>query len=343
MTELLEPISIGFITEESISCPFEHDLEDPPNVENKLVGQGGTLSRYMSNQTPTGTYLYPQLKNQYKLTKADRKPNPRKEGDLKKPKKPVKVIFYDASAIPGAPPLERKVDYPLSVAAHHCIPAQESLKRCPKLLRYMVKKGTSAGLKTGGGESDFSGGVVWANVGYEINGLQNGIFLPGNYAVGGGRGGLKVWKPMENDDDEGPEDAEDGTDDMLRGQPVNLSEPSNTCWQYVKGAIDTGKGQFHDRHQDYSDLVVKLLNAIADDYNRFRKKALNSECPDCKKRLEHFTTDGKGIPTDHELVTKLNKLSRKLMAYVNATGWNSQVYTSKWMKAYMDEMVFDGD
>ena len=55
MTELLEPISIGFITEEDTTCPVEHDLEDPPTVGNDLVGVGGTLSRYMSNQSPTVT------------------------------------------------------------------------------------------------------------------------------------------------------------------------------------------------------------------------------------------------------------------------------------------------
>ena len=119
--------------------------------------------------------------------------------------------------------------------------------------------------------------------------------------------------------------------------------PSNTCWQYVKGAIHAGKGQFHDRHEPYSDLVIQLLNALSQDLQRFEDKVFDLECDQCKERMEHFSADGAGIPNDYELVTKLNKLSSKFMAYLNATGWNKTVYTSKWMKAYMDQFVFADD
>ncbi|MCO8121111.1 hypothetical protein NHH03_05125 [Stieleria sp. TO1_6] len=340
MTELLETINIGMILEEDVPCPFDHDLDEPPTVKNDLVGVGSKLSSKMSKKSPDGTYLYEKLKADNQLGEADRIPNPRKEGDLKKPNKPVKVRFPGASTSAAGTPQDVEIDYPLSVAAHHCIPAQEALKRCNILLGFMVKKGESAGLKTGKGESDFSAGIVWSNVGYDVNGLQNGIFLPGNYAVGGGRGGLKAWHPQESDDSEGEAEEVAQDADWLTGTPDHPLEQSNTCWQYVKGAIDVGKGQFHDRHEPYSDVVLQLLSAIGQDLLHFEDAAYEGECDKCKERSEHFTSDGAGVPTDYALVTKLNKLSKKLMAYLNASGWHAELYTSRWMHSYMTKILF---
>lgn len=338
MTELLEPISIGFITEEDTSCPFDHELDEPPTVKNDLYGDGGALDASMSNKTPKSTYLYEKLKNAYEIKRI---PNPRKEknGDLRSPKKPVKVKFQRAKMVGGnLVTYEHETRYPLSVAAHHCIPAQQSLKKCETILAYMVKQGEDAGLKLGSGESDFSGGVVWANVGYDVNGLQNGKYLPGNYAVT--RGAMKKWAPKEGDDSEGvSEPPADGVE-LLTGTPDDALNDQNSCWQYVLQAVEKGKGQFHDSHEPYGDFVLLVLEAIGEDMTKFEVKVALGECDKCNERKELITKQGKGIPTDHELVTKLNKLSSKLMAYLNGTGWNEEIYTSRWMDAYMTKIIY---
>ena len=121
MTELGESVAIGTVTEEEVECPFDHDEPTPPDVINKLIGKGSTLSKQMSDTSPTGTHLYAKIKNDYK---PDQVLNPRKDpqhefyGD----KRPVKIDVEENDEIV-------EYTYPVSCAAHHCIPAQESLKK----------------------------------------------------------------------------------------------------------------------------------------------------------------------------------------------------------------------
>lgn len=52
-------------------------------------------------------------------------------------------------------------------AAHHLIPGNASLKRCPSLLDLM----------------DAGRGKITSDIGYDVNSAQNGIWLPGSYGV----------------------------------------------------------------------------------------------------------------------------------------------------------------
>jgi hypothetical protein len=70
--------------------------------------------------------------------------------------------------------------FPLTCAAHHLIPAQASL-RDSTLVKWLVHGSVKAQTKDGKGTGKLS-----HNVGYDVNGSQNGIWLPGPYALRAG-------------------------------------------------------------------------------------------------------------------------------------------------------------
>jgi len=309
------------VDENEVQCPFDHDLE-PPEVKNDLIGVGGKLARKM--KSATGTYLYDKYKEE-----TDKVENPKDISghpfNRNNKDKPVKITVAAGDDVIVH-------EYPVSCAAHHCIPAQESLKESP-LLTFMVKKGSSEPVKDG----SYSTGSVWANVGYDVNGAQNGIFLPGSYAVGGGRGGMGVWSSHEDGDDEGVEDPSEAIPDphsnLLDGAAGEISA-LNRKWLYVNQAVRLCPGQFHDRHVDYSQFVQSVLKKIFQNYKTlYREMVLESKCSKCKDKAAKAKEIG--IPTPFGLVARLNKVSDKFKACLNGTTWRPNIYTSKWGQAYM--------
>ena len=135
------------------------------------------------------------------------------------------------------------------------------------------------------------------NVAYNVNGSHNGVWLPGNYAVGGGTGGADVWKTKASDkrknqvgnknweeavldlavadwdlgDDDGEEEASDALSRALarpeeglharRQESTRLGRQSK--WAYVKASMDKMGSQFHDRHEPYSKQVKNYLDKMA--------------------------------------------------------------------------------
>jgi hypothetical protein len=223
----------------------------------------------------------------------------------------------------------------VTCAAHHVVPAQESLKASP-LLAYMVKKGDTESLK----DKDYSSGIVWSDVGYDVNGRENGIFLPGSYAVGGGRGGMGVW--TGNDDkpdleDEDVADVADPSSNLLTGKLNEISD-DNRKWQYVSQAVALTPGQFHDRHEDYSDIIGEGLEKIFQNYETLKKKYLEDQkCPKCKKRTDDIKE--LGVPTPFGLVGRLNGMSSRMGGHLNGKKWTRTIYTSKWGRAYMAHLL----
>jgi hypothetical protein len=320
--EVGEAVSPPGVDTDETKCPFDHARLSPPEVKNDLVGVGGTLARKMKSQDGTHTYEYSEgIKK-----KVDEK--------ILNPRDQVDHPFYKKAAIIAIPMGTETKFYPVSCAAHHCIPAQESLKESP-LLAFMCKKGSSEQLK----DATFADGQVWSAIGYDVNGSQNGVFLPGSYAVGGGRGGMKIWGPTgENDDDEDPGEPPPPSNDsnQLTGALYEISE-SNRKWLYVKQAIDKRPGQFHDRHVDYSQFVQSILQKVYENYaNLHESMILDEKCGDCKKKADAIKKDG--IPTPFGLVNRLNQVSKKLAGWLAGRSWRMNVFTSKWCLAYMKSM-----
>jgi hypothetical protein len=324
------------------SCPFDHDEPEPPTVVNDLVGVGTKLATKMKNGT--GTHLYEKIKANFKPDKIE---NPRNVATHpfynKKRCVEITASFDSDPASSPTSGMKRKASeleithtYPVTCAAHHVIPAQESLKGSP-LLTFMCKKGFEETLK----DETYSDGIVWSGVGYDVNGNQNGIFLPGSYAVGGGRGGMNVWADNTDEDEDEPEDAGDKVADPQSNELTgNLYEikAQNRKWLYVKQAVKLCPGQFHDRHVEFSKFIQEILEKIFENHRALKKSMLDvGACDRCKQRAELIKKHG--IPAPYGLVQRLNSVSKRVMTFLDGKTWKRNIYTSGWGNAYMDAVL----
>ena len=325
MTQIGEMVTPPEVDVDQSDCPFDHEAPEPPTVENSLIGVGGTLGRKMKNAE--GTRLYAPMKQ--------------KVDAVKNPKDVSSHPFYKKNRCVKIVDGENEYTYPVSCAAHHCVPAQESLKESP-LLTFMVKKGDSEKLK----DATFADGIVWSDVGYDVNGSQNGVYLPGSYAVGGGRGGMGVWaSTVDGDEDDAEPDVADVAAVVTSGSGSNeltgdLNEisASNRKWQYVKQAVRLCPGQFHDRHLPYSQFVQGVLKKMFENYRNLAKKMVFAEgCSKCKDRAK--LVEDHGIPTPYGLVPRIDATSGRFAGYLNGHTWRQNIFTSMWGKHYMQEKL----
>jgi hypothetical protein len=318
-----EAIAISALLDLKDECPFPHDLDDPPDVTNNLIGIGSKLATRMNNGTSTNLY------KQYKPPKGPvwgKAPQERPGHPFNGRAKCISIKFDDNTS----------KDYPCSCSAHHLVPAQESLKG-HDILEYMCEKGTS-----GDNNHGYTKGKVWSDVGYDTNGSENGIYLPGSYAVGGGKGGLIVWYPYDDSDDSehgylevDKLPLEDYDDWLLHGKKGVIDE-ENACWHYVAQTMGKTPGQFHDRHVYYSENVVKnALQNIHEKYNLFNIN-IGGNCDKCKKRQQKIKK--KGLPAPYSIVLRLKTLSERLRKYLTAKpgSWRLNIYTSEWGLKYME-------
>ncbi len=335
--EVGESISPPNLTDVTDECPFDHELEDPPKIKNNLIGKGSTLASSMKSGSSTNLYAPYAPDEGSKL----------KHGPL--PQKDSSHKFYRKGADKGRC-IEIKFPdnvikkYPVSCSAHHLVPSQEALKG-HELLEYMCSKPDGAQDHN----HSFGGGVVWSDVGYDTNGSENGVYLPGNYAVGGGIGGLNVWYPVGADDEEHDDGyiddekppAADYVGYELKGVRGQISV-DNKCWEYVAKAMKESKAQFHDRHLSYSNEVKKALTNI---YTKYQLKDVTLDeqaCGECKKRQEKLKE--KGLPAPYSVVNRLKALSKNLRAIlVSGQGlWRTNIYTSEWVNSYMQAVKLGG-
>lgn len=329
MTQLGEMVAIGIIQDpDEPPCPFTH--ESPPEGDpgkNELIGSGSTLAKAMKASTSTDLLG---------SAKPDAVENPRYI---------AKHPLYSPGSLRSANAATRE-NWPVSIrlsdddirklpvrcAAHHLIPAQESLKDS-RLVPFMVHRDTPEDVKGGSVK-----GVLWRDVGYNVNGSENGVFLPGSYAVGGGRGGLRVWSTADEPDHEQedlPENADNCEAAFLTGNPDAIDEHTPK-WQYVKQAMRLTPGQFHDRHADYSREVQLKLDGIAKTLaKQYKDRERSVECPceECRKSRDKWKDAG--YPPPAALVARLNTVSSRFALYLNGSAWAMNLYTSKWCKAYM--------
>jgi hypothetical protein len=298
-------------------CPFSHKKPNP-DEKNVLGGIGTDLGKNMAKGVGIHTKK-PPVGADYTGSSTVLDPRDRK-GKHKLTYLRIKVDDEEVTLENGDPVL-----YPVTCAAHHLVPAQESLKDHP-ILRYMCKNGEDQDFRSSGklAEAPVSGSKVWGNVAYNVNGGQNGVWLPGNYAVGAAIGGVEIWKSRAKkrttftakkaaanweeaidlteaqwiqlsvdpeEDEEAPSLASavaeaSGPEYMLVGKNYSIDK-RNPKWGYVKAAMDEAGGQFHDRHKQYSDEVQTYLKKINAVYNT--RYDTSTEDPDdggCKKCVE---------------------------------------------------------
>ncbi len=396
MAELGEMVFMMDVDEQEVECPFDHELKKV-DVKNHFVGSGGELGTKMTQHpVPQSTYIYQDeakfgpngdADKHKKLREANEKIGWKEEGpdgqliDVP-PENDPNDFLHDVQAswmrwVGGPDPGEETLTevtgrYPVGFAAHHLIPAQASLRDSP-LLAWMCKYQEAQEFK--GKPKKKQWDVVWSNVGYDVNGFQNGVFLPGNYWVGrqssNPTGTEKIpigtqhwvrdqpWGPNDDDDIE-PDPAIFAKIERYQSQPgkaaayaasplltgptgleipvAELINDFNGKWAYVSTVVATFHGQFHDSHVDYNKFVRTVLLKIAANYTLLRRDMwVNEKCGECKKIKEKTQNDKdwKGMPPPYGIITRLNKLSANLSNCLNGTNWRPNIYTSNWGRAYM--------
>ncbi|NTV96384.1 MAG: hypothetical protein HGA75_13375 [Thiobacillus sp.] len=125
--------------------------------------------------------------------------------------------------------------YPYTVAAHHLIPGNGSLYDSQLYKSYMRKGGkmklTEPKAKTF---------TVNRNIGYNVNGSHNGVWLPGSYAI---RAGVHPSKATWSE---------------LNADPLH----ADWCLAYIAAATKITGMQFHDTHVRYYGNVKKILDKL---------------------------------------------------------------------------------
>jgi hypothetical protein len=163
-------------------------------------------------------------------------------------------------------------DYPFTVAAHHIIPGNASLYESQLFKSYMKKGGkmqvTQPKSKTF---------TISRNIGYNINGSHNGVWLPGSYAI---RSGVHPSKSTWS---------------------VLIEDPNHMEWchRYIAAVTKKTGVQFHDTHVNYSNNVLKLLNKIS-----LMLLKHQTRCDDCQGKDQS--------PPPYIVKSKLYRLSAHL-------------------------------
>jgi len=180
---------------------------------------------------------------------------------------------------------------------HHCIPANASLKGHP-ILEYV--------------QYDHSNKVIADNIGYDVNKLENGVWLPtipenfyaGNDAppVAGIRWGALTEK--------------------YPTQQFNIAE----------AAMHEAKRQFHDAHPAYSGDVKDRLTKIHEGMHYYRMK-----CPEATGK----SGGNNDVPAPYGLVNRLDGLSRRMAQYLDGDPlkWRPPLFTSRHAEAFHAKVV----
>lgn len=280
MPELGEPVAIGIVDDEKWECPFEH--EKPGDLKNDLGNSSGKLGTRLANGHSTQIWAQEGAKivqkKEQELAAPLSKEDDCPEGD---------VQFGDDT-------------FPYSVAAHHLIPADASLPKS-SLMDYI--KG---------------GSVIRSDIGYDVNGAENGIWLPTHSKLSTL---MKKGKLLPN-----------AAFGIKYGELADLADKNNENnmmvasfhQRYTYLVMDKTGRQFHDAHTDYNDEVVKRLDGIT-------VKLLNLSNFHCDKCKEAKTGGSDKLPPPYALVFRLNALSRRLAAFLQGSPlrWAPPWFTSR--------------
>lgn len=198
-------------------------------------------------------------------------------------------------------------EYPLSVAAHHLIPGEDSLPKSA-LAKYVWK----------------SEGTIAGDIGYHVDGAENGLWLPTHQAMSAGMAAGDIRVPSEADPSK-TERARYGT----MSKQDSSSTHTSFIYGYTQMAMRLVGGQFHDSHKEYSQKVVEMLAGIA--------LWVHQASSSCQKCADAIKQDGK-VPPPHFLAFRLNALSGHLRALLRGSpmGWKEPFFTSEYARKYKE-------
>lgn len=140
-------------------------------------------------------------------------------------------------------------------AAHHLIPGNASLKKVPSIMDLI----------------DSGRGKIQSDIGYDVNGQPNGIWLPANYGVRAESEFGRKWSQYGHQN------------------------------EYAIAAMKKAGAQFHDAHPEYSGKVKTTLRALADKINLKKPE----HCGICDAEISDKARPPYG------LVGRLNRTSRQ--------------------------------
>ena len=142
--------------------------------------------------------------------------------------------------------------WPFTMAAHHLIPGNASLKSSA------VEKFMIQGEKVGPGQRF----TIEQHIGYNINGGHNGVWLPGSYAI---------------------TDAALAEIASVASSKWSRYSKKHEEWaiHYIAAASRVGKGMFHNTHTKYSSVVRGMLNKIGAKLHTHL-----ANCCDCKGKTK---------------------------------------------------------
>lgn len=275
--ELGEEVAIAEVDTDDWTCPFSHDK--PGTVANELDTDPAKLGTRMANGT--STRLWDDSSGQVQPKKVDVEKQTASDA-IKEPYEVYVALDH----------LGNSVRMPFSVAAHHLIPGEASLPKS-SLINYV--KG---------------GKVISSDIGYGVNGRENGIWLPTHHA-------LSQKMPIL------PYSTRKHSYASLSSEGNDMV-PSVVSL-YTQAVMEQATCQFHDDHTratDYSNFVVKVLNKIQTNLATIKNY-------NCKKCMQAKSNGGK-LPPPHSLVHRLNMVSSRLASFLTgpAAGWRPPVYTS---------------
>jgi hypothetical protein len=285
MSQLGEAVALAEIDTDDWECPFSHDKTG--TVENELDTDPKKLGTRMANGT--STRLWDDSTGTVQPKKNDASKQPASDA-IEEPYEVYIALDH----------LGNSMHAPFSVAAHHLIPGEASLPKS-RLIDYV--KG---------------GKVIASDIGYGVNGRENGIWLPTHHALSMN---MPVV-PFATDHSSYAELTPQGTDMV-----------GSFTHAYTQAVMDRAGCQFHDDHTkatDYSNFVIKVLNKIQGNLTIIKNY-------NCKKCNDAKSGGGK-LPPPYRLVNRLNSVSTRLAALLvgGPRNWRPPVYTSKHAQSYAE-------
>ncbi len=318
MTQLGEMMKMGMVTDFSVACPFHNPKHTHDKVKNNyLAGDATKLGKNLdAGEAASSTVQRPESAPDHLYRQPKKDPDPDKA--YSEEQREVYIVAGDENC-----------KYPVAYSAHHLIPAKESLKQAAKLHKF-IDKGK---------------GKICCHLGYDVDGNENGVWLPGLHAVNSK--GVDVWGAA----DDSPIDEEDiGASKRVKARAeltdrktkwnyalldgprtaagASAFSPSNMKWRYVYAAMTKGpKGirQFHDRHPHYSSKVREHLDNVATILEGLVGVGLpEPTCQKCKDEQVKPPRPPIG------LLGFMNGASRWLAGKLEGSTRHADYYTSSW-------------